>query len=145
MRSSLTLRRWLAVTGVCLAITACSHSVPPAASRHQAQWQSKRITSYDFVYYRQSMVGRCTLLVRVRSGKVVSAVVQRPCLWPLNPNAAPTIDALLSETTAAYRTNDVVVSNFDRRYGFPTEVSVDPKKHVMDDEWDFGVSSFTPR
>jgi hypothetical protein len=143
--SFLILRRWLAVTGACLAITACAHSVSPEVSRRQTQWQSKRIRNYDFVYYRQSMVGRCTVLVHVRNGKVVSAAVQRRCPWPLNPYAAPTIDALFSTTRTAYRNNDSVVSNFDLTYGFPTDISVDPNKHVTDDEWDFGVSSFTPR
>jgi hypothetical protein len=38
-----------------------------------------------------------------------------------------------------------VVSNFDRTYGYPTEISVDPNRNVIDDEWDFGISSFTPR
>jgi hypothetical protein len=144
MRASLTLRRTLAVTGACLAIAACTHSVPPEVSRQHTQWQSNGIKNYDFVYYRDSMVGRCTLLVHVRNGKVASAAIQRRCPWPLDPHAAPTIDAVFSDTKAAYRRNDDVVSNFDRAYGYPTAISVDPSKHVIDDEWNFGISSFTP-
>lgn len=91
------------------------------------------------------MVGRCALLIRVRDAKVASARVQQRCLWRLDVHAAPTIDALFSKTSAAYRNSDLVLSNFDPTYGYPTSISVDPSKQVKDDEWSFGVSSFRPR
>ena len=144
MRTSLTLHRTLVVTGVCLAIAACAHPVPPEVSGHQTEWQSKGIKNYDFVYYRSSMVGRCALLIHVRNGEVASAAIQRRCPWPLDPNAAPTVDAVFSDMRAAYRDNDDVVSSFDPAYGYPTAISVDPSKHVIDDEWSFGISSFAP-
>ncbi len=90
------------------------------------------------------MAGTCALLVHVRGNRVVSAVVRHECAW-LDVSDATTIDAVFAKLRKAYRDSDKVTATYDRRYGFPTSVSVDVEKNAIDDEWGFGISDFAPK
>ena len=130
-----------AIAAVVVLFAACSRPVPGEVSRRQLQWQRKHVANYDFVFFRESMVGRCSLLIEVRHGKVASARRQQKCAWPLDPADAPTIDGVFASEKSEYRRHHVEAS-YDSTYGYPTGVGVDPIKNAIDDEWGFGVASF---
>lgn len=54
------------------------------------------------------------------------------------------IDQVFSMVRTQYRLADHVSVTYDRTYGFPAQVSVDPDRNAIDDEWSFGVTRFRP-
>ena len=91
------------------------------------------------------MAGECRMLVRVRHSAVASAAPVQTCPWRQDTTHAPTILDVFAQTRDAYRHNAKVVATFDKRYGFPSSVRVDPSTSVIDDEHGFGITEFRVR
>jgi len=103
-------------------------------SAHEATWTRAGITSYRFTYYESGMAGVLTYDVTVVDGQPTGTT----------PEQVPsTMEAVFQQLDDETRQAASVSATYDGSLGYPTAVNVDEKKNVMDDEWGFGVQTFT--
>ena len=135
-----------------LALSACSSLLGNDAlddlKDRQQKWTSLGITSYTFDYARSCFCGGPFGPVRivVRNGQIVSATELQPTqpAQPLPPNWAKTIDQLFAELIRTAEDAHELRLTFDTQFHFPAEVSADPIKNAIDDEFSLRLTNFQP-
>jgi Family of unknown function (DUF6174) len=110
-----------------------------ALDAHRRSWRSLNINDYSYVYEEGGM-GCCERIrITVHAGRVTQATVLH-ALFPLDTK--PTIDDVFAKARHEMHVAHDVQIVYDRRYGFPTSVSVNPNQNVMDDEFGFRIEQF---
>lgn len=129
------LRCVLAGVVLTVGLVGCSGAHPTReVSANEATWTQAGITSYRFTYYESGMAGVHTYDVTVVDGQPTATM----------PEQVPsTMEAVFRQLDDEMRTAASVSATYDGSLGYPTAVNIDEKKNVIDDEWEFGVQSFT--
>ena len=111
---------------------------------HQAQWQSKGITSYTFTITRQCFCPSDVLDVVVVDGVATKVTVDGKAPDAFQVNGVPlTIQALFALVVAQPETAGMTVE-WDQTFGYPSSVQVDPIANAIDDEFGYSVTNFRP-
>ena len=133
----------IGVVGVSLLVMAIGHLGPfsrnqaviASLHRHQREWDAHRPPDYRFVYQLAGMALLPPHTVTVRQGH--STMVMPP--YEPGLPTPHNVDDVFRQALHAAATASSVTVTFDPKSGLPTEVSVDPSKGAIDDEYGFGV------
>jgi Family of unknown function (DUF6174) len=131
---------WLALVLIATLVAAgCGHSIPSALRAQQKEWEDLRIFDYRFDLLASGLCGVTTTHIQVRGGQLVAATVEHPGCNVIAPTA---IDGVFDFVAGDYRHGYSVKVIYDATYHFPASVSVDPSKHVIDDEYGLTIRDF---
>jgi hypothetical protein len=142
------MRRFLSLLAIAVVLVAaswygyrrlsrCAGCGPLDAHRHA--WQSHQLADYSFVYQEGGMACCYRVRVTVHDGHVVGSRVLHALA---NLSERPTVDDVFAAARHQMHSADRVSVTYDRQYGFPTLVSVDPNDRTMDDEYGFAIQQF---
>ena len=130
-------------------LTACGPSQRPALAHNRARWESQAIRHYRFDLTIGCFCPWSALMpltVEVQNGAVVSMVASNgaditPYLDTFRAHA--TIESLfdLVDSAISSRVYKLEVQ-YDPRYGFPTSISIDPSRMIMDDQTGYYATNF---
>jgi hypothetical protein len=120
-----------------------SPSTAQVVDTYQQRWEKHAPRSYAFTLSYSSMIGGRFARVRVLDGKVVSssAVGGKRPLLP-GTDKVRTVDGVFAMLHRDVKTADKVDIGFNETWGFPENVSVDPKKNVIDEEYGYSIRQF---
>ena len=120
-------------------------------SQNQTKWQNANIAHYRFQLdvscfcaFREKM----PLTVEVQNGQVVSMTysdgtpVSADDQTNMGFNQYATIDNLFRYTAQRLKDAEEVNVTYDATYGYPTQVNIDGKKEIADDELYLSVAGF---
>lgn len=152
-RAALIIRAPVVLCALVVA-TACSDTLgvtAEAVQSHRAQWEATGITTYSYDYHKQCeclSVEVQPVRIDVEAGSVVRVALQSGAqpLGSLTEGLFPTIDALFDQIDEAAGKNAAsLVVTYDRALGYPTLISVDYRRDVVDDEYTIRASNLVPR
>jgi hypothetical protein len=131
---------------------ACADSIGPESAMlalNRAKWSAQGIDTYTFDYHRSSceclpewlepvritvVDGQVTSVIKIATGEAVPA-----------PAFRLTIDSLFVELANTLKGNPCRLTvSYDGRRGYPTTVSVDYDKQMVDDEGGFFARLVSP-
>lgn len=132
-----------------LALSACGASQRPALEQNRSLWESKAIQHYRFdlkVGCFCPWGGLMPLTVEVQNGRMVSMVAHNGgdiSSYQDTFRKYATIDDLFDTINLAISKRvDKLKVEYDATYGFPTTISIDPSKRIMDDETGYYITRF---
>ena len=142
----------IGVVALGFAATACEDSLAPesaAFALSQAKWSAHGIDTYTFEYHRSC--GECpsewaaTVRITVVNGQV-TAVNRVPTDEPDSfPGFRVTIDSLFAQVGRTLEGNPYQIQiAYDREFGYPSYVSVNYDRQMVDDEAAFFVRFLSP-
>lgn len=149
----LALRSALLIAGTLAALTSCEAvgvTGPGSETRQQMLsnrqlWETQGITSYRFRYRRSCFCGDVNAVeIDVAQGAVAAAryVDGGTPVTEIYQSTLPTIDDLFDIIEEALDSRaDALRVTYHRTLGYPTEISVDYRFVVADDEFGYSVSS----
>jgi hypothetical protein len=147
----LALRSALLITGTLVALTSCEAvgvTGPGLETReqllsHRQLWESQGITSYRFGYRRTCYCGDVkTLEIDVANGAVAAAryADDGAPVHAIYQTTLPTIDDLFDIIEEALdQRADALRVTYHRTLGYPTEILLDYRFVVADDEFGYTV------
>lgn len=142
MRSRCRLVPALILLAAVGGLSACSHGVPASVGAHEAAWNRHEPRRYTFTYSQNGMAPTTARRITVERGRVVGSQVVGGDARTAPP-AVP-VERVFDRLREDYQTADSVGVEYDRRYGYPRGVSVDPEEHAIDDKHGYGISDLVP-
>lgn len=158
MRPKILLFALCMVLAISPLAAACSNnesSQAPATSTdvlnsNYALWISQNITDYSFTLQISMFIGgsgnRISIDIHDGVAQNYDQVSDAPAYLPdWIIEGYDTIDKLFANIKDAYESQaDSIAVSYDTEFGFPSQAAVDPVAEVLDEQWGFTVSDFTP-
>jgi hypothetical protein len=134
-------RRWTAFLAVALMawVAACGHGVPSALRMQHQAWDNLRLFDYQYDLLASGFCGVTTTHIQVRGGQLVSATVEHPGCDVIPPLG---IDGVFDFVAGDYRHGYGMKVTYDPTLHYPMQVSVDPIKNAIDDEYGLEIRNF---
>ncbi len=155
-------RKMLDSVGVALAVFSCLLSVgcggsgsvegetSSAISRNRRLWESRDIPSYRYTLRVNAFVAedaRGPVVIEVRDGVPISVrfLSGERAVSPERFESCDTMDELFDKLESAAENNAVrQEQTFDSDFGYPVSAYIDYELRVVDEEYGFTVSDFSP-
>ncbi len=133
-------------------LAACSIGQKSELSKNQTKWENAHIASYRFSLFIGCFCAfrdQMPLTIEVHDGKVTSMAYADGS--PVSADDSQleyfhrfaTVEALFAEVQADQNGRaDEIKTEYDSKYGYPTQIRVDQIKEAVDDEYSLTVSNF---
>ncbi len=110
----------------------------------RAAWAKHGLTDYSFSLYRGGVFGGVKYRVKVRDGECAKTTYWRRLFRHRASCEDRTISQLFDELESAIQADPISIwLEFDAEYGFPIEVSVEPRVDLTDQDWWYYISRFS--
>ena len=127
-----------------------STTVPAVFNSNYDLWSSKHITDYSFdIRISAFFPGSGNLIhIEVRDG-IAQGYNQETQPYQTFPDMIiriyDNIEKLFAQIKDAYENEaDTISVSYDSEFGFPNHADVDPIRAMLDEQWGFTVTDFTP-
>ena len=110
----------------------------------RATWARNGLTDYSYTLERGGAFGAGPKLrIRVEAGKCVQVTYWQTFLRREDTCDNRTVPELFDELDRAIQSRPVRVElKFDQEFGYPIEVSVEPRTDLSDQQWWYSISRF---
>ena len=115
--------------------------------QNQSLWMEQKASSYKYTFRHGCFCSPETtdpVFIEVRNGEQIS--ITRPTKTTLKPQGFEqygTIEKLFELVQSTINSNPYELTvEYNRQYGYPSRISINPNKNVADDEDSYTVSNF---